>query len=198
MNPSHASKKISLILGRPFLTTGNATINCMSRVMDVLVMYMRIRLNIFKTSAQPVFEDESECFLFNVIDEIIEEVLPAILSGDPLGKCLFCGDLRLCDLGSTIDDIDSTLDFAPHLESSSWVSIYEPLPPLAGSPMPPFVVSSPKLELKPLPNSIKYVFLGPKETLPIIISSLLSCDQEEELIVSYLIIRVLLGGQWLI
>jgi len=26
------------------------------------------------------------------------------------------------------------------------------------------------------------VFLGPKETLPVIISSLLSCDQEEELI----------------
>jgi len=48
--------------------------------------------------------------------------------------------------------------------------------------MPPSIVSPPKLELKPLPDSLKYVFLGPKETLPVIISSLLSCDQEEELI----------------
>jgi len=54
--------------------------------------------------------------------------------------------------------------------------------PLASSPMPPPVVSPRKLELKPLPNSLRYVFLGPKETLPIIISSLLSYDQEEELI----------------
>ena len=126
--------------------------------MDVSVMNMRVRLNIFKTSAQPVFEDESECFLFNVIDEIIEEVLPAILSGDPLGKCLFCGDLRLCDLGSTIDKMDSTLDFTPHLESFSWVCTYEPLPPLASSPMPPSVMSPPKLELKPLSYSLNMCF----------------------------------------
>jgi len=36
--------------------------------------------------------------------------------------------------------------------------------------------------LKPLPDSLKYVFLGPKKTLPVIISSLLSSDQEKELI----------------
>ena len=44
------------------------------------------------------------------------------------------------------------------------------------------VVSPPKLELKPLPDSHKYVFLGPKGTLPISLYSILSCDQEEELI----------------
>jgi len=62
------------------------------------------------------------------------------------------------------------------------VSAYESLPFLTSSPMPPFVVSSPKLELEPPSNSLKYVFLGPKETLPVIISFLLSCDQEKELI----------------
>ena len=36
--------------------------------------------------------------------------------------------------------------------------------------------------MKPLPDSLKYVFLGPKETLHVIISSLLSYGQEEELI----------------
>ena len=89
--------------------------------------------------------------------------------------------MKLFDLGGTIDEIDSYLDSTSYLDSSSWVSIYEPLPHLASSPIPPFVVSLHKLELKTFP-SLNYVFLGPKETLPIIISSLLSCDQEEEVI----------------
>jgi len=38
------------------------------------------------------------------------------------------------------------------------------------------------LELKPLPDSLKYVFLGPDEYLPIIIASDLDRDQEEKLI----------------
>ena len=87
--------------------------------MDVSVMNMRVRLNIFKASTQPVFEDESECFFIDVIDKMVEKALPAILSSDPLGTCLSRGDLRLCDLGSVIDEMDSTLYFTPHLESSS-------------------------------------------------------------------------------
>jgi len=50
MDPSHVSKHIPLILGRPFLATANATINCRSGVMDVSAMNIRVRLNIFKCS----------------------------------------------------------------------------------------------------------------------------------------------------
>jgi len=81
---------------------------------------------------------------------MIEEALHAILNSDPLGTYLSYGDLRLFDLGSTIDEMDSTLDSTPHLKSFSWVCTYEPLPPWASSPLPPSVVSPPKLELKPL------------------------------------------------
>ena len=42
---------------------------------------------------------------------------------------------------------------------------------------------APKLELKPLPASLKYVFLGPHDTLPVIISSDLSSSQEDQLII---------------
>jgi hypothetical protein len=44
------------------------------------------------------------------------------------------------------------------------------------------VPDSPKKELKPLPNSLKYKFLGPAESLPIIIASNLVDAQEEELL----------------
>jgi len=40
------------------------------------------------------FEDELECFFVDLIDEMIEKVLPAILSSDPLGTYLFYDHLR--------------------------------------------------------------------------------------------------------
>jgi len=58
-----------------------------------------------------VFEDESEYFFVKVINEMIEEPLPAILSNDPLGTSHCHGDLRLFDLGNTIDEMDSNIDF---------------------------------------------------------------------------------------
>jgi hypothetical protein len=44
------------------------------------------------------------------------------------------------------------------------------------------VPESPKKELKPLPDSLKYKFLGPAESLPMIIASDLIDAQEEELL----------------
>ena len=46
----------------------------------------------------------------------------------------------------------------------------------------PSSTSPPKLELKPLPDNLKYAYLGDNETLPVIISSALTIDQEEKLI----------------
>ena len=88
-----------------------------------------------------MFEDKSECFFIDVIDEIIEKALLTILSNDPLGACLSHEDLRLFNLGNIMDEIDSNLDSTPHLKSFSWVSTYESLPPMASSPMPPFIMS---------------------------------------------------------
>ncbi|KAM1833550.1 hypothetical protein ACFX13_023363 [Malus domestica] len=44
------------------------------------------------------------------------------------------------------------------------------------------VIQPPSLELKPLPSHLKYVFLGEQETLPVIISSLLTAQEEEKLV----------------
>ncbi|CAN6576826.1 unnamed protein product [Malus baccata var. baccata] len=43
-------------------------------------------------------------------------------------------------------------------------------------------IISPVLELKPLPDHLKYVFLGDNETLPVIVSSSLTAIEEEKLI----------------
>ncbi|CAN6552453.1 unnamed protein product [Malus baccata var. baccata] len=44
------------------------------------------------------------------------------------------------------------------------------------------VVQAPTLELKPLPDHLKYVFLGNDETLPVIVSSSLTTHKEEKLV----------------
>ncbi|KAL4297162.1 hypothetical protein GQ457_12G011620 [Hibiscus cannabinus] len=46
----------------------------------------------------------------------------------------------------------------------------------------PSIEQPPKLELKQLPEQLKYAYLGKNETLPVIISSKLQADQEERLI----------------
>ncbi|KAM2591307.1 hypothetical protein TB2_043722 [Malus domestica] len=44
------------------------------------------------------------------------------------------------------------------------------------------VIHLPSLELKPLPSHLKYVFLGEQETLPVIISSSLTAQEEDKLV----------------
>ncbi|XP_028964974.2 uncharacterized protein [Malus domestica] len=46
----------------------------------------------------------------------------------------------------------------------------------------PSVIQAPKLELKPIPEHLKYAFLGEDETLPVIISSQLIAEEGEKLI----------------
>ena len=54
--------------------------------------------------------------------------------------------------------------------------------PIATNKMLPSVIQVPTLEFKVLPDHLKYIFLGDKETLPVIISSKLEEDQEKKLV----------------
>jgi len=46
----------------------------------------------------------------------------------------------------------------------------------------PSILQAPELELKPLPNNLKYVFIGDNNTLPVIIVKGLTSAQEERLV----------------
>ena len=46
----------------------------------------------------------------------------------------------------------------------------------------PSIEKPPVLELKPLPDHLRYAFLGESSTLPVIISSMLSIEEEERLL----------------
>jgi hypothetical protein len=46
----------------------------------------------------------------------------------------------------------------------------------------PYILQAPELELKPLPDNLKYVFIGDNNTLPVIIAKGLTTMQEEKLV----------------
>ncbi|CAN6695172.1 unnamed protein product [Malus baccata var. baccata] len=54
--------------------------------------------------------------------------------------------------------------------------------PISTNKLLPSIIQAPVLELKPLPSHLKYIFLGENETLPAIISSSLTAQEEEKLL----------------
>jgi hypothetical protein len=125
---------------------------------------MTVELNIFNISKQPIENTEfrSAC----LIEEIIKDTIDEARIKDPLEACFaqFGEDL---DLDKLLKQTDAMLEFAP-LESSKEEELTVPKPP--------------KKELKPLPVSLKYEFLGPIESLPVIIASDLVDAQENKLL----------------
>jgi hypothetical protein len=87
--------EIPVILGRPFLATANALINCRSGVMKISFGNMKMELNIFHIRKQPLNYDKMNqaCLIEEIMDEVIEESSIE----DPLEACLaqFGEDLDL-------------------------------------------------------------------------------------------------------
>ena len=81
--------KILLILGRPFLATANALINCRNGHMKLSFGNMTLEVNIFNVSKQP--HDSDECCQMNLIDTAVEEVFHSIYGSETL-KLLHDGD----------------------------------------------------------------------------------------------------------
>jgi hypothetical protein len=156
--------EIPVILRRPFLATANALINCRSGVMKISFGNMTVELNIFHIRKQPLEYDEAHqvCLIEDIIDEVVEE---SIIE-DPLESCFaqFEEDL---DLDKLIEQVDTLLETAPLVSNEKEETA---------------VSDPPKKELKPLPDSLKYKFLGPTDSLPMIIASDLIDAQEEKLL----------------
>ncbi|XP_063941295.1 uncharacterized protein LOC135149498 [Daucus carota subsp. sativus] len=166
--------QIPIILGRPFLATSNALINCRNGLMKLTFGNMTIDLNIFHVGKQSDdFYDQP--LDVNLIDEIVDQDLM-----NPKDALEFC----LKHFGEDWDVSDYTHEVNQMLESTIPTTTQErnvepePLP----SPNKTVESQPPELELKPLPDTLKYAFLGPNESYPVIIASNLTTSQEEELL----------------
>ncbi|XP_026428296.1 uncharacterized protein LOC113324187 [Papaver somniferum] len=153
---------IPVILGRPFLATFNAIINYRSGILNLSFGKMTVDLNVFHVSQQPMEFDDGELHAINMIESLIQDSLPDILSVDPF-------------------EVHSLLESAPLMDIAKWQDDVEPLL-LSDSDSTPPLDEAPKLDLKPLPDTLKYAFLGPSDTLSVIIASCLDTEQEIQLL----------------
>ena len=165
-------KEIPLILGRPFSATGRALIDVQEGKLLLRVQDETITFNVFEAMK---FQSESDsCFSVDVVDKLVVESIKENSPQLPLEACIAKSKTTEVDdsasnecarLLEALQLIDESQDFDFQKENEKEKN-EEPL----------------KLEFKPLPSHLKYVYLGDSETFPVIISSGLSKLEEEQLI----------------
>ena len=134
---------VTIILGRPFLATSNAIINCLNGVIQLTFGNMTLELNIFhlsKKHMQPVEKGPKEAFK---IDTILEEQADQQQMQDVLTEELF-------DCPEEQQETKGMNTIQGHIRKNE-----EILPLLTGGE-----ANVPqKLGLKPLPIELKYAYL---------------------------------------
>ena len=157
---------VPIILGRPFVATLNAIINCRNGVMHLTFGNMTLELNIFHLSKGHMHPVEDDCEEVCIIDTILEEQANEQQVQDvltlELSECL----------------VEQQEPQCMSLVQGYWRKKIEILPLLTGEePKEPQ-----QLELKPLPVELKYAFLEENRQCPVVISSLLTTSQKHNLL----------------
>ena len=117
----------------------------------------------------------------NFIQEVSEDLTHhSMVSEDPLA--FFVAHFGMYfDVEESIREVNALLDSVPSYPPGQWRQKPEPLNPSNPPPLPSSE-SPPQLDIKPLPENMKYAFIGPSKTLPVIIASDLSSPQEDALL----------------
>ncbi|KAK1430664.1 hypothetical protein QVD17_13567 [Tagetes erecta] len=146
-------KQPNVILGRPFLRTANAQINCGDGSVVMTFGNRKLRFNVFANLSDSLVDNE--CFMADIIDGCVSPYTSCVSEDTTIETCFMYDRLKMEEIKYKMDD---ECNLEPSLE--------EP----------------PKVELKELPKHLKYAFLGDSQTLPVIIASNLQSKHEEALL----------------
>ncbi|XP_070014521.1 uncharacterized protein [Nicotiana sylvestris] len=169
-------EEIPIILGRPFLATGRALIDCETGELKMRLNDEKAIFNVQQSMRRP--SEYSNCSLVEAVDMILHEDDETLTAKYPLEACLT--NLEEMD-GEGLAGWVMALKGQGFWKREPQFESLE-LKKRATPPTKPSIEEPPKLELKPLPAHLRYVFLGPDSTLPIIISSGLLDVQVEQLL----------------
>ena len=162
VGPNH----VPIILGRPFLATSNAIINCRNGVMQLTFGNMTLELNIFHLGKRHMHSEGDDFEEVCILDAILEEQANQQQVQDTLTS----------ELSECLEEQHEPQEVS--FMQGYWRRRTEILPLLTGNePKEPQ-----KIELKPLPAELKYAFLEANEQCPVVISSLLTTEQERNLL----------------
>ncbi|XP_026435995.1 uncharacterized protein LOC113333806 [Papaver somniferum] len=185
MRDKDSPSSTSLLLGRPFMRTARTKIDVFKGTITMEFDGKPISFNIFEAMRYP--SDVHSCFSMNVIDSLAQQTFE--LDGDDaleksIIKSLDFGkhddmknDIEMCDeLKEVIFSLATLQELSPR-NDVSYISL-----PCTNEKLLPSILQAPILELKPLPDHLKYVYLGDKEELPVIIAKNLTKVQEDNLV----------------
>ncbi|GJQ93071.1 reverse transcriptase domain-containing protein [Tanacetum coccineum] len=174
--------KVPLILVRPFLHVADAVILVKKKQLNLAVDTERMPFHMDSTMKHSYSNDDT-CFSINVIDEILEEDFDALL--DEGSKILYSIRTILKEkLFAEFDEFMAmTADENSESESDTKEPPFEKITFNTNYKIKTSLEEpSMDLELKPLPDNIKYVFLEEPSFLPVIILSQLSEENKNKLI----------------
>ncbi|KAM1881385.1 hypothetical protein ACFX13_003002 [Malus domestica] len=155
-----------IILGRPFMATTRTLIDVEAGTLTLRVQDQSMVFNLFEAAKRPA--EQQDCMRIDVLDSIVQDSFYASSNTDQLLHVL------QGEIGTDSED-EGVLEYIHALDSlptqlprfrNVYESLGEPKQPLKPSRQQP-----PKLELKPLPEHLKYAHLGAAETLPVIVAA---------------------------
>ncbi|KAM1962416.1 hypothetical protein ACFX16_022701 [Malus domestica] len=174
---------LPLILGRPFLRTARTKIDVYDGTLTMEIDGEIVKFRIFDAMRYP--NDFESCFSIDAFNYFVQDCFNESVGQGNLEKVLVHSITH--EKLNTFEHIDEELiqtmadleSFSPiHGKSSAYfISL-----PISNKKNLPSVIQAPKLELKSIPEYLKYAFLGEEETLPVIISSQLTAEEMEKLI----------------
>ncbi|KAI3669358.1 hypothetical protein L6452_40591 [Arctium lappa] len=183
MEENNTSKAGMILLGRPFLKTSKTKIDVYDGNLTMEFDGKIIKFNIYDAMRYP--SDVSSLCFVDIIESLSDDVFD--LSNQDVLEVILGRDLHSDILKKLAQEYDLNEEYA---ELVSWMehgkkSRYEVSRielPLSNTKLLPSVEQAPDLELKPLPDHLKYAYLGENDTLPVIISANLSPREEGELV----------------
>ncbi|CAN6570914.1 unnamed protein product [Malus baccata var. baccata] len=180
MEDSPHSTPLPILLGRPFMKTARTKIDVFKGTLTMEFDGEVIDFNLSESIKFP--KDDHSCFSIDIIDDLAQDFLDC-LERDTLETTIAQGIGQKSGFAVPRSEeeaeIVAALESLPqhHGKPSNPISI-----PVSTNKLLPSVIQAPVLELKPMPDHLKYVFLGDNETLPVIVSSSLTTIEEEKLI----------------
>ncbi|KAM1728955.1 hypothetical protein ACFX12_019410 [Malus domestica] len=194
MNESDHAPSPPILLGRPFMKTARTKIDVYSGTLSMEFDGEVVNFNLSDSIKYP--SEDHSCFFIDIIDSLAQGYLED-LNDDTLEIVITRGmefktkgadsmlphgihdPFHAVPLSEEIIELVAALESLPKHggKSPNFDSI-----PISTNKLLPSIVQAPILDLKPLPSHLKYIFLGENETLPAIISSSFTAQEEEKLV----------------
>ncbi|RDY08593.1 hypothetical protein CR513_07164, partial [Mucuna pruriens] len=196
MEDETPGKGSTLILGRPFLMITKTKVDVHAETLLMEFGDTLMQFKIFEAIKHPM--KDTLLFSIDLINELVKEHMQADIGSTEFFQVARNTNILDC-LGSVFEEPDydepsevhdaKVTTALAHLDHDSktirsWDHVGNPSTRLQTVSTPIGDVSPPKppIELKPLPDHLKYAYLGNKQKFPIIIASNLHREQEEKLL----------------